>query len=329
MHGFEKVLAAAAILALPGVPTLAQVAPPPPPKPAGTPDYTPPPPRPKPRPRVATPNPGAQQRSRSGPSSSIPDVEYESLVKTDDNGKIIPLKEPVEFAALRVNPFVGDKTWKLIKPVLGKRRRRIASAVIDNVDIMMEIENGLIDTLHLDDKNHLSRITEALKPFFNIGTISEDLRSNGALSRVQAELNARIAKEYRGRMMTQVRADAEDANPDDPAASANAMSGYLFNELIWEARDSFRRQLVAAAKHLDKIVPELNLTDAQRQMADAAMAAATAKEPDTEHVRALMLDLMAELDNTARQTLLLRSLEIRGELASEARKKKAPPPDDD
>src|SRR4051812_44668517 len=89
---------------------LAQVVTAPPPSPAPSPPYTPTPPRST----AAAPAPV---------DAEVALGRIQSLVRRDPQGHLVPLTEPWEVAALRVNPWVTPAKWPRIDELLAVRQR--------------------------------------------------------------------------------------------------------------------------------------------------------------------------------------------------------------
>ncbi len=288
---------------LAGSTSMAQVAPPPPVAPTPTPKWTPPPPKPR---QVKL------QQNQAQPEEKVP---YDSLVEFDDNGKLVELAEPIEVAALRNNPYVGAKTWQLIMPVLGERQREVARAVIDNIDVMIEVEEGLVENLDISDSVQLGRVTEALKPFASLGNINTALQNANVLSRTQVKMNSEIGQEYVKAMSDQVAAQAREALPDIENAGQSAMIRYWFSVLLWEAKDSFHRQLIKSIKTLDGVLSQLEMSDDQRSQVEVLAAAAQEEGLSKDDIFSQMFTLLKALDGTQQRDFLRKTMEIRTEKA--------------
>lgn len=192
---------------------MAQVAPPPPAAPAATPPYTPPAPQPKPEAKPRTPSPTAQANQEAiAAQKQAAGMDFQSIAEKDANGDIKPLPEPVEWYALKHNPIVKPIRLAMCEPVLRERRAKIESLAIDNVDIIERLDSGLIQQLDMTDKTRISEIVQLIKPFQQMGTLTNELKKKKAIEDVQAAMNQRIVNDYIKR-----KAEAERVKEGLPA----------------------------------------------------------------------------------------------------------------
>jgi hypothetical protein len=271
-------------LALSGLalPSLAQIAPPPPPAPAPTPDYVPPPPRAVPPPPEPYKDP-------------IADVKFESLVKRDKDGKLIRIKEPVELAALRNNPWVSKEMWNSINTVMADRQRHIDRIVVDNLDLVEKVEDGAIDQLNIGEPVTLKTVMDIITPLTPPPIIGA-LKDANALTPDQARLNDKIAREY-------TAAEFNDPSMGDSTKDPNGVSRKMIKEALQDTMDSYHRQLASAGANFDRLASKVSLTkDEESKLAKprADLRAAKADEQRT----AAMKEVFKALTPEHRQAVL-------------------------
>lgn len=274
---------------------LAQIAPPPPPAPPPTPEYVPPPPAPPEmaRPPVNIPPP---------PRDPIADVKYESIVKKDAEGRLLPLKESVEVASLRANPLVTPEAWGQIEPVMADRAAKLERTVVENLDLVEKVEGGIFNDLNVMDIGQVKTVSELVKPLTPAPLVTS-LREWNALDANQQRLTERIAQEYRQAYMTQIKTQADEQSAGDPIASASIQTRLLFRDMVDETMDAYDRLLVKASAQFGTIAPKLGLDAVQGPKVQAAQAAL--KRATTDEARlATMKELFAALTMDQKKTAL-------------------------
>jgi hypothetical protein len=193
-----KVIAFAS-LALLTLPALGQMVTPPPATVPAPNEYLPKPPVMPPAPPPAPPvNIAPPARAKPVPVT-LPDLPYQSLVKRDAAGVLGALGEPIDLAALRVNPMLKPESWENIRPVLSERRATFRRAIIDHLDIVEEVDGGLIDRADYGNKEGITTIVNRLHPLTPKsvpGALTQDLVERKLLSPEEAGFSRKIMKEY-------------------------------------------------------------------------------------------------------------------------------------
>jgi len=170
-----------------------QVAPPPPPAPPRTPEYVPPPPPPVlPPSERPTRNPRLE-RPAPDPVDTMP---FESLIQRDADGRVLPLAEPLELAALRKCALVSEDDWANLNIALAERRARVNKSVVDNLDLVLGIEGGLIETVDVMKLEQLKSVSESVRAL-TPQPLLDELQKRQLLNAQQLKLTRRIADEYR------------------------------------------------------------------------------------------------------------------------------------
>jgi hypothetical protein len=262
---------AAALTLLLGAPLAAgQIAPPPGPKPPETPAWTPPPPPPPPAP--------ARQ--------PLPDLPYESLVERTDDGRLVRLDMPADWAAWERNPMVDESTRERVADALASRKREYEQRVIDNLDLLKQVDEGILDKLDLNDRQVLGQVLAVIEPLRTQGgTVWRALMQEGRISDQQEEFNRKIALEYTKALEAEI---TKDAGQDLKVIFRSAfMSGMA--ETMWARR----RLYLEAGANIDRVLQGVTLP------ADASARVQAVKTADDDNARfeavsALMRSLSIE-----------------------------------
>ncbi len=301
---------AAALLVVSGLATsaMSQVATPPPaevPVPKEFIPAPPPPPAPAPAQRVTPPRP-----TRAQPEP-LPDIKYESLIKRDAQGVVQPLGEPAHFAALRVNPLVDQKIWSEIGDYLTERRRGFEQLVINHMDVIDQIENGLFDQIDFNNPESFGpvvRVTKPLTPPDAPRSLTDELRRRGSLTQQQAAFNSKIVREY---SLAYVGGTLpEDAPPEVKTAHAAQAVSYLYRQTLEEPMFVYHDLLVETAGRLDQLGGMFE--SAEQKAAFNAAKAQLAKAGNKWERLGVMRELFSTLTVDQRKELLRKSLALRG-----------------
>ncbi|MCH7791100.1 MAG: hypothetical protein IID31_02325 [Planctomycetes bacterium] len=275
-----------------------------------------------------------QGPSRAPQAAAIPDLPFVPLVRQDADGREIPIVGLIAIAALKHNPLVGAETIEAARPIVVEWVDRLDLMVIDNIDMVLEVEAGFFQTLDFAVQEGVMAAgvyRNALMPKPSL--LDQYLFSKGVLTTAQRSFNAKLLGGYVRAKTISISADVEaawveritaenggvprDMTPEETAEMRTEFAGkgfaftfwYLCADSVW----SMKRQLAFASGHMDEILEELDLDDAQRvrfKRTQAALGLAT----DTDERTRLMVDLIAPWDFDSQEVLLLTALDIRGPL---------------
>lgn len=234
----------------------AQVVTPPAPAPAKTPDYVPPPApaaQPPARPPQSQPGPPSTKRT------SIPKVDYKPLAEKGADGKIAPLTDtPQRLSLLEVhNPFIKGEDRAKVDEYLAKRDHRMETVAVDNLDVIEQIESGVIDTLEFAAKESQGQafrnaraLTDPINPF---GDLISDMARRQVLNDVQSAMSDKLVNEYRTAIREANRGQGERR------VDSNWMARYTYNNKAQEALVAIARvRAMAVAKAAD-VLPNAGL----------------------------------------------------------------------
>jgi hypothetical protein len=171
----------------------------------------------------------------------LPDLPYQPIGKSPE-GKMIPLAEPMEYAALRANPMVKEEQRAKLAAALAWRRERYESVVITNLDLVEKFEGGVLDTLNITDRQELSKALALLKPIIPPAappTLMQELLKADLITNDQKRFNEKITKEYIEAMQKEAK-----ANETDKGAQASLALLTMLRSAIDEPIH-VRRELIA------------------------------------------------------------------------------------
>lgn len=285
-----------------GVPALAQVTTPPGPKPEPTPAYTPPPPAPR-------------QAPQARPSREVaPDVAYEPIVVRGNDGEVIPLTEPPEYVAMAHNPLINLLVMVKIAPQFYARRLAVEQLIIDNLETMREIEDGLIESMRMGDEQGMRDASAKVSIFTTNDRITPYLTTQieraGAGGRTIGLLTAKIRGEYE----EAVTKDAMAAKPTaDGATNLDQMMQRVLRMSITEHEYFYHRLMMDAADQFSVVLPELDL-DTQTAAKVKPLAEKLESEGDLEARSALIDEIFDHLNPETRKRALELTVQMRPEV---------------
>lgn len=301
------------LLGLPAA-SLGQVAPPPPPATEPPPKLTPPPPRPAHR--VMTP---IQKPSKPRPKApapiQVPDIPYESLVKYDSNGKLIRIEGSVDIAALKHNPTIGPKTIERIRPVLNDWQQRVDVMVVDNLDVMQDVDDGLFEKMDLADENQKVLMNEVFKMIISTSNPNNVMANSGALTKTQVDFQRKLVTDYTTALDKEVAAEIAARIPGDDkeAKQKQLLEGSRFS-LANMSRDEVRTYhdlLLTAAGLAGKVLPGMNLSAEEKDKLAGPLASLGAATTDQEKMDAVKT-LLGALELSRQRDFMKAVLDARG-----------------
>ncbi|MFO0835429.1 MAG: hypothetical protein U0638_10680 [Phycisphaerales bacterium] len=236
----------------------AQVVTPPTPAPAKTPDYVPPaepaaqpPAQPKRNPAV----PGQPSTKRA----SIPKVDYKPIGEKGADGKLLPLTDtPQRLSLLEVhNPLIKAEHRPKVDEYLAKRDHRMEAVAVDNLDLVEQLEGGLIDKLDFAAKESQGQsfknaraLTEPINPF---GDLISDMARRQVLDDVQSAMSDKLVNEYRTAVRDASRVEGQRR------VDSNWMARYTYNNKAQEAILSADRVRAMAVAKAAEVLPKAGL----------------------------------------------------------------------
>lgn len=289
---FNRVGAAACLgLCLAAGSASGQVVPPPQEKPEPEPEYV----------RPEAPPIAPQRSRRTDINDSFDTVPYESLVKTDQFGRILPLDKPVDWAAMDENTLLRETDIENYIVVLERRVERLTQSNLDNLDVLIEIDsNGFIELIEgvgggdEETEMRLQGIIEQIRPVMVTDSIHSEMVDAGMILNRQSLFTDHIAREYKGAVLDEARENFEP-EPGSPVGPVDMMLRQAFYQQLDEPLFIYREMLgwtTFVAE--DVIAGQLELTDETRGMLlrkVREMDAFDSLEGKSQVMRELLLDL--------------------------------------
>jgi len=245
-------LSAACLIAFVGTATAQVVTPPPKPAPE-TPEFQIPPAAPEAPKIAATPRRADPKLDESSLRGEVPPVPYNKLGQIDENGKIVRYDVILDYEALRSNPLVAESKSVEMRPMVVGRRYRMESIVIDNFDLVSQVDDGLLETMGLDDMAKMKQIIDTITPLVPPKSISQEMFDRGLLSPVQHRFNQKILGEYQNDILVELT--AEDTN-----TGLSEFMKYMMNESLKEALQAYKGLLGEAAWRMQEVLDHAALT---------------------------------------------------------------------
>lgn len=302
MRTNRKLVLLACLTASPSfLPAFAQVAPPPPKAPEKTPEYVPPaptvPPAPPPAARRANPRPAGNPgdpRTLSG-ADPLPDIPYESLVKRDENGKIIRLNKPTDYAATEVNPVTkGPISSAELIHFMHERQMQFEEIVIENLDLVVEIEGGFFRDIDWSDRANYAQVTQRIRPLAPVVPFNKEAEARQIMTRIQSGFNSKISREYDMALTREARSTMTAQTAGDAGEVMNTIMRLSIAESLY----AYNMLADALAQNLDAVHQKLTLnSEEEAAFANAATALAATEDAEARRAEAKLLVAALTLDN--------------------------------
>lgn len=296
----------------------AQLAPPP--------TEAPPPPAPT-EPQIVRPSPpsnpggagrgaprsaGEDARGRLGRDPStveLPPLPYDSLVTRDADGHVQPLDRNPHLAALSVNPMMDDSTEERSLGVIAARRDKVERRVAENVDLIQQVLDGAIEKVDLSRPDTIRGIIDVVRPFQELGHLSDDLKEQGILNDQQWAFNWKIAQEYTAAYQKDVMdAAAENTDPNAPSPQT-VFTHLVMHDFMREPIEVYNALLVEGAGRIDDVMGHVTLTGDQQAVAGLVRGVKAAG--DDEARRSAMQAVVTALTPEQRKAFVQAILETR------------------
>lgn len=300
---------------------LAQIAPPPTEAPAPTKPYKPepfvaPPAAPTPAP-AAEPSPVNQRPAQPTPHRTpeakppLPNEKYESLVKRNAEGKLMPLEEPATWLASRHNPLITKEDWVRLEPIFAARRLECERLGIKNLDVVERVEAGEADHVKAQDgKEAVRKVRDMLAPITpEGGDFSSRLGRDGHLTDVQSRFSQKILGEYNKEVSGEIRATLPPkAKGDENQIAALPIILFMYHQRVDEVMWCHARLVEEASRSMDRVTPALPPAVAAKIKDETALLTAN---PSDSSRKEIMKALMARLSLEERQALLTATMDTR------------------
>lgn len=223
---------------------------------------TPPPPPP---PAAAPPQPRIE---RARPAREpIPDLPFKEWEK-DASGAVAPLNEPLELASLRRNPLVTADVMSKIDAFFPERRKSMERIVIENLDLVERIDQGLFEKTDFNDKASVGQVVATTKPL-TAPSLASELKNRQIIDDKTFGLNSRITTAYTKAGMPPRK---EGASPEEMKKATMQSMGAIYKQGFLEHLWTYNELIDAASKQMSGVK-----SDAPRAERLAAAKAEMAK----------------------------------------------------
>ncbi len=213
-------------------------------------------------------------------TQNLPELPYDSLVNLDAQGKIIPAPGNPHILALGVNPMMDDSTVERVQGVIAERRDKVERLVIQNIDLVQQVLDGAIDQATLEDRASIARLVEIVRPFQELGHLTEDLKTQGYLSTQQYGFNWKIVREYEQARTQELMATAA-ANTDPNATNPNTLvTRHIMGEILREPMLTYDALLLEGAGRIDQAISGITVAPDNQARATALVGAIKAASND-------------------------------------------------
>lgn len=271
-HGRIATLAALALAGLP-VAALAQVAPPPPPAAEPAAPYTPPPLLP-PMKAPAAPPPRPQGQPVQSTNSvkpgviqgGLPDLPYPPLWAplginaAEYNGPVVRYDQPLQYIALKHNPTVTPGMVDKIMLVVGRRRAQLEQRIIADVQTMVDVDLGLLQTVDIADLPTLKQVGDRIRPLLLQPTLGGDLARSQVFTKTQEGFQNKLLQEYTKKLGDEMRTqDADNGNSE--------FLRWMFEDTLLEAKLAYDNMLVESSTRMPKVLEGIEGLDAAAKQA--------------------------------------------------------------
>lgn len=229
----------------------------------------------------------AQAEQERAAMQDLPNLPYESLVKRDEAGHIIALPGNPHVLALNVNPLMDDSTVERVQGVIAERRDKVERMVIQNVDLVQQVLDGAVDQANIEDRASIARLIEIVRPFQEMGHLTEDLKAQGYLSTQQYGFNWKIVREYEQARTQDMMASA--ASNTDPNATnpQTLVTRHIMSEILREPMLTYDALVLEGAGRIDDAMGSITpASDKQAQAATLVSQIKAASDDETRLARA-------------------------------------------
>jgi len=251
--------------------------------------------------RAQEPAKKAEEPALKGPRVSDKESS-KTLVEKDFSGKLKRLELPAEEAALRLVK-VDDASRAKIDTILGERAAIMDKALIQNIDLVVQIHNAGQSGDKAEALKLLQEFGKKLEPLKARGKLQDEVA--GALPEAEREAYRALVKEYHQALVANAMAQAKAKGEE--LTLGQAAGRELVAAIGQEIKRSYDRQIGGRKEDFEKLIASLNLkpeqeTRIRNMVTDYGQK--TKLNPTAEQKRALFGKIYRELDGEQRKALL-------------------------
>eukprot|EP00913_Durusdinium_trenchii_P005858 g5470.t1 len=231
--------------------------------------------------QVTTPPP--KPTDNRGQVDRAPVPRHDPLAKVGEDGYIIRLDRLSDEVALERNPFIGASKNEGINELRVERLARMERQVIENIDLLLELDKGLVEEIRLADIDGMQRVAQMIQPLIADPSLSHELKERGMLTRIQSEATNGIVRQYQSAINEELKERYADEHLDH-------FMRFIMTESIKEARLAHTRLLEEGAGKIAELQASLAgaASDALQSVTNAQqLRSALAGLPLEDHQAAL------------------------------------------
>lgn len=187
--------------------------------------------------RSEQPEPELESIPDELPADLYDDVEYESIVKRDADGRIVRYRQPV-LAALRATPVIPDEMWPVFEEILSDRDSRAVEKILANPRATVRVRLGALDELDIADQASITETLSVTLPLNADRPLLAELLELGVIDQPTGALTGRIYTEYQTAVFDEIDASHEEAS-SPPAQSDKAI--FMIGSELGETLDAYDR----------------------------------------------------------------------------------------
>jgi hypothetical protein len=202
-----------------------------------------------------------------------PGVNVNALIEKDEAGNVRPLADHLHLAALKKNPMVDPSFLTQQAAYFAERRRSIEHVMLNNLDIMDRIDDGLFEKTDFNKRETIKDLVDAVKPLSHPAapkSMTKDMEERQLLTPEQGVINEAMVRQY-------TMSVTQKFEKDMPDEARKQMAWQTMMALYKQNVDEFvhlsNALYDAAGKHAGEIAGKLNFTGSQAEALSAFAAA--------------------------------------------------------
>ncbi len=196
----------------------------------------------------------------------------------DGSGNVVKLDRPLQWAALDKNKSITPAMRKKIDVFLEQRRTKVEQAVLNNMDKVIELDSGQLETFSMSDRTNLNKVLAETKPFTEIGAFASELKKADLLTQNSVQQHQIIVDDYRRLMLDDMKR-AAGAKGAEKNGNADFVARAMFLTIADEARQIYYWMLSDSAETAADRVSTLGLApDVEPKVRQAFEDAKAAKD---------------------------------------------------
>lgn len=157
------------------------------------------------------------------------DVEFESIVKRDGEGRLVVLDRP-DLAAINAAPVIPDELRPLIDATVKARNERLMRGLAANPRATINVVQGVVETLDMSDPLSIQRVVESTQAISPKEPVVTELVRIGIVDSPTQQLINRIYNEYQSAHFAEINADYAAGKTRGQPDANSATAAFLLAE---------------------------------------------------------------------------------------------------